>query len=92
LDSGADGHFEDVDFPIRKFETVFGKFPNIGLHHLAQIQNYFHTTVSGFTVQACAIKENRGPCVYIAGFDAIIKGVRSCSSYCVGACDEDIKM
>lgn len=64
---------------------------NVDLYHLAEIQNFVHKSVSEFTVEACATKENRGPCVYKASFDIFKDGVRNCSIYTVGECDEDIK-
>jgi len=78
--------------PIRKFERIYGRISNISLHHLAHIQNYFHNFASGFTHEACAVKENRGPCVYVSGFYGVIDGVRKCSIFAVGECDGDIKL
>jgi len=91
-DAAVNDYFEDLDLLIRKFETFFGRMLSVSWRNFAYIQSYLHRNTSEFTVEACATKENRGPCVYKAGFDFHIDGLRNCSMYTIGECDEEIKM
>jgi hypothetical protein len=81
----------DSDWPFDVFDTVFRRLLDIDLRLFAEVQRYLHMNISGFSTEACAAKENSGPCVYIYGYDSFINGNETCSLYTIGRCDDDIR-
>jgi hypothetical protein len=81
----------ESDWPFDVFDSVFGRLLDSDLLLFADVQRYLHMNISGFSTEACAAKENSGPCVYIYWYDSFINGNETCSLYTIGSCDEDIR-
>ncbi|PNF28691.1 hypothetical protein B7P43_G07878 [Cryptotermes secundus] len=80
-----------IERPFGLFSRLFRTLFQISLHDLAEIQRYLHRNISGFTTEACAVEENRGPCVYTYAYDAFINRNETCSIYTIGNCKNEIR-
>lgn len=78
------------ELPFHLFDEVVQKLLQISLLNFTDFQRFLHLNVSDFSAEACASKENSGPCV-IFGFHSFINGNETCSIYTIGSCDEEVK-
>lgn len=78
------------DLPFVVYEEVVQKLLQISSRFFADFQRFLHLNVSDFSAEACASKENSGPCE-ICGFHSLINGNETCLIFTIGSCDEEVK-